>query len=295
MLAFYILVQNAGMLLSGSMHESNDNHVLSTIPASTPSTTVMPTSGDLAVAVPQQSVWIPRSALLTSKHFAGELRCLNVTWIEKTLPVMSKAGNKFGEIKDVANPKMITDWATLALRDDDSKEAKAFPNVQKKIRMTSCGIMLYCRSEDQVPCLQPKLRFRSFSFGNRELGEELGKAVFKTFMIKVMHFVLMEFSNLSTHEWDIKKQMMAKIARRIEKLKQQHLFLSRCPKNEELFSKIKTCVTMVENEGVPSLKSLRQTMDEKWKTISSSQFHTVSEVDLTVPQMRRTFIMSCQS
>jgi hypothetical protein len=53
----------------------------------------------------------------------------------------------------------------------------------------------------------------------RELGEELWKAVFKTFMIKVMNFILMEFSNQSTHHWDIKKQIMTKIARRIEKLK----------------------------------------------------------------------------
>jgi hypothetical protein len=74
MLAFYIRAQNAGMLLSGSMEESNDNLVLSTFPASAPSTTVMSTSGDLAVAVPQQSVWIPRTTLLQSREFSILLR-----------------------------------------------------------------------------------------------------------------------------------------------------------------------------------------------------------------------------
>jgi hypothetical protein len=102
-----------------------------------------------------------------------------------------------------------------------------------------------------------------------------------------MHFVLMEFSKHPTHHWDIKMQMMAKIARRIEKLKHQHLVRSRCPTNEELFSKIMTWITMVENEVVPSLKSLRITMDEEWMIISSSQFHPVSEINSTPAQINR--------
>jgi hypothetical protein len=286
MLAFYIRAQNAGMLLSGSMKVSNVNLILSSFPASAPSTTVMSTTGDLAVAVPQQSVWIPRSALLTSKDFAGELYCLNATQIEKTLPVVHKAGNRFAEIRDVANPKMITDWATLALCKEDSREAQMFPKIQKKIRddvMWNSGLLPFRRSG-----LWFTAKVAIHTCLIRELGEELGKAVFKAFMIKVMNFVLMEFSKQSTHHWDIKMQMMAKIARRIEKLKQQNLILSRCPtKKESSFSKVQTCVNLVENEVVRSLKSLRVTMDAEWMNMSSSQFHPVSEINSTPAQIQK--------
>jgi hypothetical protein len=285
MLAFYIRAQNAGMLLSGSMDEWNVYLILSSFPASAPSTTVMSTTGDLAVAVPQQSVWITRTALLTSEDFAAELCCLNLTQIIQTLPVVNKAGNSFAEIRDVANPKLITDWATLALCEEGSREATSFPKVQKKIRddvMWNNALLPFRRSG-----LWFTAKVAIHTCLIRELGEELGKAVFKTFMIKVMNFVLMEFSKQSTHHWDIKMQIMAKIARRIEKLKHQHLVLSRCPKNEELFSKIKTWVTMVENEVVPSLKSLRITMDAEWTNVSSSQFHPVADIQLTPDQIGR--------
>jgi signal recognition particle subunit SEC65 len=132
----------------------------------------MSTTGDLAVSVPQQSVWIPKSALLTSKDFAEQLRCLNVTQIEKT--VVSKAGKKFGEIRDIANPKMITDWATLVLCDEDSKETKLFPKVPKKIRDDVMWDNAFSRcSEDQVSGLQPNLLFIPVSFEN--LGKSWGK------------------------------------------------------------------------------------------------------------------------
>jgi hypothetical protein len=106
-------------------------------------------------------------------------------------------------------------------------------------------------------------------------------------MIKVMNYVLMEFSKQSTHQWDIKMQMKAKIARRIEKLKQQHLVLSRRPKNEESFSEVESWVKMVENEVVPSLKSLRRKMYVEWMTFSSSQFHPISDINLTAPQIEK--------
>jgi hypothetical protein len=134
MLAFYIRAQNAGTLLSGSMEESNEKLILSSFPTSAPSSTVMSAKGDLAVVVPQQSVWITRTALLASEDFAGELCCLNVTHIKEALPVVSKPGNNFREIRDVAKPKFIMDWATLALCEEDSKEATLLPEVQKKIR-----------------------------------------------------------------------------------------------------------------------------------------------------------------
>jgi hypothetical protein len=133
MLSIYIQAQNAGMLLSGLMEESNVNLILSSFPASAPSTTVMSATGDLAVLVPQQSVWITRTALLTSEDFAGELCCLSVNQIKQTLPVVNKAGNSFVENRDVANPKLIKDWATLALCEEGLKEATSFPKVQKKI------------------------------------------------------------------------------------------------------------------------------------------------------------------
>jgi hypothetical protein len=285
MLAFYIRAQNAGMLLSGSMDESNDNLVLSTFPASAPSTTVMSTSGDLAVAVPQQSVWIPRTTLLQSRELSDELRCLNITQIEKTLPIVSKARNKFGEIRDVANPKLITDWLTLTLCKEDSGEAMEFPMVQKKIRddvMWNGGLLPFRRSG-----LWFTAKVAIHTFLIRELGEELGKAVFKTFMIKVMNFVLTELSQQSTHEWDIKMQMMAKIARRIEKLKQQHLMLLSRPTNGGLVNKVRTWVNTVENNVFLNLKNLRITMDAEWMTISSSQFHPVADIQLTPDQIGR--------
>jgi hypothetical protein len=198
---------------------------------------------------------------------------------------VNKAGNKFPEIRDVANPKLITDWLTLALCKQDSGEATEFPKVQKKIRddvMWNGGLLPFRRSG-----LWFTAKVAMHTYLIRELGEELGKAVFKTFMIKVMNFVLTELSQQSTHEWDIKMQMMAKIARRIEKLKQQHLMLLSRPKNGGLVNKVRTWVNTVENNVVLNLKNLRITMDAEWMTISSSQFHPVANIQLTPDQIGR--------
>jgi len=188
MLAMYVRAQNSGLLLSiptieeDSLKSCNQTVIFSSFSAAAPMKSVISAPGDLTVLVPEASYIIPKSALLQSKDFLEQLGYLTQTQIYMTLSQASKAGNRFSEVRDVADPMFITDWAMAVLSNEESQICKAFPRIRKKVR-------------DDVNWCQSSLPFRRSGLWLtakvalqisliRELGPEYGPVVYKALMIK---------------------------------------------------------------------------------------------------------------
>lgn len=152
---------------------------------------------------PAQAIKVKFSNILRSEDFANQLRCLH-----EELP------------KEMENRYFVSKWLTTLLADETSLPATAeeFPIIRKKIRDEVLGDSKnnYFRRSSYYMCLKVLLE-HSLTI---HLGNDRGRFIYKIVMLKfLIHmsalYIQTECTTFNVH---LLSQLMAKIARRIEKL-----------------------------------------------------------------------------
>lgn len=158
-----------------------------------------------------RSLNVKWSTMLKSKEFAEQIQTLNDTTMERAMAKSTKVGREFSEQRNVPHPMYVSQWLTAVASNRSTVVNQQFPMITKKMR-------------DEIIKGKTAVPFRRSGFYTTmkvllqlgltiELGEERGKFVYKLVMLS---FMLPAYNEKIDVE--IAVQMMAKIARRMDKI-----------------------------------------------------------------------------
>lgn len=198
--------------------------------------------------------------MLKSVDFAAQIRFLNGTQMDRAMPKSRKSGREHVEKRNVAHPMYVSQWLIAAVSDGSTKVNTKFPVISKKVR-----------DEIILGNPIPELPFRRSGFYIAmkvflqlgliiELGEQRGKFVYKIMMLKFMT----KFCDGSI-DADIAIQMIAKIARRIDKIQNQ--VASKHALGDEF---IDLAHVVIDNAG-KTIGDAREMLNEKFKAIQENE------------------------
>lgn len=174
------------------------------------------------------------------------------------MPKSQKAGHGFVEVRNVPHPMYVSQWLVATASSRSSQVNKQFPVISKKMR-------------DEVGMGQEYLPFRRSGFYTAmkvflqlgltiEMGEVRGKFVYKLVMLKLMS----GFCNKHPIDSDIVMQMLAKIARRIDKMR----FFSECA--DELGNELITLKDMIIDDAVETIRVARKKLNANFDAMQTN-------------------------
>lgn len=182
------------------------------------------------------------------------------------MPTSQKAGHGFVEVRNVPHPMYVSQWLVAIASNRSSQVNEEFPVISKKMR-------------DEVVMGQEYLPFRRSGFYTAmkvflqlgltiEMREERGKFVYKLVMLKFMS----RFCNKHSVDPDIVIQMLAKIARRIEKIRNV------VDSAKELGNELLTLKNMIMDEAVETIRVARKTLNANYVAM---------QTNVSLPKMQR--------
>ena len=227
-LPLYISNQNAGLIIEylatsqtdgcENTDSGSENSIsISTFPAALPSKTVLTSMNGCLLEYPEFSVLVERSDLLLSKEFSKQISNLSEYTCPIAMQTSCKRNIEFVEIRDVANPLLISKLMAVSLTNSKSECNSNMKRIIKKVR-------------DEVVCKRAGVPFRRSGLYMtmkialqlwlvNKLGDSIGKIIYKLFLQNFQASFL-DTCMAKDVELDVALEMIAKIARRLYKLKQ---------------------------------------------------------------------------
>ena len=257
-LALYIRAQNAGLLIK-IPREDGESATIFTFAASLPNAAIMSASGNLIVRYPSTAIRIKRSQLLHSKYLADQLSALHKETCDIAIPKSKKAGSEHEEVRDVADPIMISKWFSLTVTTKDAIADSKLIAIQKKMR-------------DQVVWRKTFLPFRRSGMWmtikvicqlllNNNIDHVSALFYYKLILLEFM----LEFHQLGIlpdPNIDLCMQILAKLSRRLFKVEQylnshKSFLPPSCPAMYQAIA-VRVCT---------AIETVRVRLETKWKAI----------------------------
>lgn len=279
MFGMYVREQNCGLFIHMA---SDDEATLSTFQASLPNEVIYgdKINGDIQVNAtfmwcgenvpylqsfsmsqvdyPSRSIKVKLSTILKSEEFAKQLVDLNHTPRERAMAKVQKVGREFDEVRNARHPQYVSQWLMAAASNRSTEAIKECRVISKKMR-------------DEIIKGDQKLPFRRSGFYiamkvilqlglTIQLGEERGHFLYKLTMLKFMRP-----SYNQVIDDDIAMQMLAKLARRMDKIENRAASANNlgndliCVKNDVITASRKT------------IRSVRGHMDKKFAAIQADE------------------------
>lgn len=200
--------------------------------------------------------------MLKSEEFAKQIHFLNDTAMDRAMAKSKKSGHEFAEERNVPHPMYVSQWLMAVSSSRFTEVNDDCPVISKKMR-------------DEVILGKEKLPFRRSGFYTAmkvflQLGltialeKECGKFVYKLVMLKFMSRLCDE----QAVEADVAIQMLAKIARRMEKIRYFAGFAD-MPENE-----LNVLKDTVVTEAVKTVRVVREELDKKFGVIQKNELRT---------------------
>ncbi|XP_047146832.1 uncharacterized protein LOC124819357 isoform X1 [Hydra vulgaris] len=251
--AIYVRAHNSVI----TVRLSNDNNALMSVFRALPSNEKVLIEGDLFQTFPERAVSIPFDRLL-SDAFSRQVAILCNKVYENTLTTALKAGVKYPDYFDVAEPVFVISWLLGAMSGAIQGE-ESFERVHKVIRHE----VLYGKGSENpwrrsgewfaIKCvLQIMLVI--------ELGKNEGTVVYKSLMIYIMTSFLEDLPD-TYKDTDIIMQMLSKVSRRMTKLKN---YIDSSNQNMKLSNQTITWTNIVFKNGCDILLKRRHEADNRW-------------------------------
>ncbi|XP_065673116.1 uncharacterized protein LOC124819357 isoform X2 [Hydra vulgaris] len=271
---FAIYVRAHNSVITVRLSEDNKNALMSVFRA-LPSNEKVLIEGDLFQTFPERAVSIPFDRLL-SDAFSRQVAILCNKVSESTLTTAVKAGVKYPDYFDVAEPVFVISWL-LGAMSGTIPEDKDFDRVHKVIRhevLYEKGIGNPWRRSGEWFAIKCVLQIMLVT----ELGKNEGTVVYKSLMIHIMTSFLKDIPG-NFDDNDIIMQMLSKVSRRMIKLKN---YIDNSNQNVELSNQTITWINIVIKNGCDILQRMRQEADIRWINHkgSCSKFAIVNILEL---------------
>lgn len=167
------------------------------------------------VDYPTRAIRVKLSSLLKSEEFAQQIYFLNSTQMDRAMPKTKKVGAEFSEDRNVPHPMYLSQWLMAAVSNRSTKVNDEFPVISKKMRDE------VIKGKENLPFRRSGLWISLKVFLQLgltvEVGENMGKLFYKCIMARFMSEICCH-DELNSLDDDIRIQMVAKLARRMDKI-----------------------------------------------------------------------------
>lgn len=208
--------------------------------------------------------------MLKSEEFAKQIHYLNRNQMGRAMPKSRKSGHDFDEQRNIPHPMYVSQWLTSVVSDRSTKVNEEYPVISKKMRdevIMGQGSVIFRRSGFYIAMkvfLQLGLTI--------ELGAERAKLAYKLVMLKFMRGLC---EGLSV-DADIAVHMLAKMARRMEKIR------SLDESVDQLGNKLIAFKDFVITDITKTIQVIRDTLNANFDAIRANEHRTS-----TLPAMPR--------
>lgn len=198
-----------------------------------------------------------------------QINFLNNTAMSRAMPISRKVGREFPEVRNVPHPMYVSQWLMGVASNRDSEVNNECPVISKKMR------------DEVIKAIKPKadkeheLPFRRSGFYTAmkvflqlgltiELGAERGRFVYKLVMLKFMS----QLCQPHPVDADIAMQMLAKMARRMEKIANYDGF------TDDLGKDLSELKNVVFADVGKTIRSERERLDANFVAIQAEEHGT---------------------
>ncbi|XP_031635809.1 uncharacterized protein LOC116348812 isoform X2 [Contarinia nasturtii] len=269
--AMFVRFQHTGFMIHVPSTEAINNVqnvIVSTIPNLHPDQ-VYKHDTDFEFNYPEQAIKMHFSKILRSEEFANQL-CV----LFEGLPVEGK------------NRDCVCKWLVTLLDDGNSTSATKYPFITKKIRDEILGESKtnYFRRSSFYISVKVMLQHNL----TLQLGSENGKLLYKIVMLNFLTSICGLYKEYDTFNIDLLSQLIAKLARRIEKL--LHMVSDETPKDvinllKSVVKEAKENIELIRQKIDSQIKNLQNKIENEAKSPSVADLNFEADIIYKIPKL----------